>query len=538
MSDHREIEQILRDVRFDVPQEIDEEILNDGLRMYERAFDTSKTRDPKSRVSREVRTAVAAVLLAAAGILTLTVFLDDPSSITLAGVEAAVVRQDWVHLKYDNGRELWICLLNGNRFYKREEGRYVKHFDYIRGLHRTYYADRKKIYDSPLESWEKPTSVWDAAGLDDYESEVGRRDLNREVEKYVETVEGQRLVRFDTYVTDVEGHRILLRRIWADPETRLPVRIRERLQRSERERQNREWITGTYDFPASGPTSIYDLGVPEDTVIVERERTPLAPEVQEIIDAAKQARKQFPENYRVLTWPAEKRGTGTMLGCLVGAQLVYRHGDRIRRNSYNVNVDLPLPASAETVFQWTQTQEPVNHYLLAEGVRYLRWRENPSAVTVEVRRDMPHIELDGCPTKYQWPYIFESNLQILTDVDDLPRGCVALRLSRGEQRHDYYVDPDHDYICVQHTEWRKADGRWEKSESHYEGRFLSDFARLPSGQWYATKRHKIEYSGLDNNIARKRCPYLIDVKLLNENDYPPDVFDTRKILEGAAVRDY
>lgn len=535
MNEHNDIEQMLRNVRFDIPPEIDERVLKDGLKAYERAVDKTKTTGQESRISHGVwGKAVAVALVTVAAILAFAVFVNAPSSMTLADVKAAVARQGWVHIKYDNGRERWISLLNGYRFYKHEDGTYVNHSNYDRGRRRRYHSDYNKIYDTPLEPREKPTSAWDAIGLDSYENEVGRKYeneigrtiRNREVEKHFETVGGKRVVRFDTYVTDVGGKRRVSSQIWADLETRLPRRRRVRSQ-------EREWITGVYDFPATGPASLYDLGVPEDTEIVEYNTIPLTPEVQEIIEAAKQAKKQFPENYRVLIWPA-KESDGP---CFWGVALIYRNGNKTRTQSYNINANLPLPASAEAVYRWTQTHEPVNQYLLVDGVHYHRWRENASEVIVEVRRDLSLIELDGCPTKYQWPYIFKSNLQILTGVDDLPQGCIALRRFRADQRHDYYIDPAHDYICVQQVGWRKVDGQWEK-RTHSEGRFLSNFSRFPSGQWYATKRHKIQYSGSDNNIAQKRCPYLIDVKLLNENEYPADAFDAEKMIEGTIVKEY
>ncbi|MHC4673598.1 MAG: hypothetical protein ACYTBZ_14035, partial [Planctomycetota bacterium] len=306
MNDHNDIERALGDLQFEIPQQVDERILNDGLQALDESFNktTVDVSDKPSNngsiiapasVSRSGilrgpwRKAAAATIPAAAAVL-IFIFLNARSSITLADVIAAVAEQAWVHLKYDNGRERWVSLHDGRRFYKHEQLRSVDYFDYDRGVRRIYMGsgDQKKIYQSRLEPEEKPTNAWDAT-LGWYERAAGKNKRGIEVEKHFEKVEGQRLVRFDTYYTDVQGQRILAGQIWADPKTRLPLRTRERLQWYEREEQKREWITGKYEFPPTGPTSLYDLGVPKDTEIVLWEKIPLTPEAQKIMEAVKQA---------------------------------------------------------------------------------------------------------------------------------------------------------------------------------------------------------------------------------------------------------
>ena len=554
MNDHADIEQAIVNLRFEIPQQVDKRILNDSLQALDETFNKTAGDVPsgnpsnngsilvpswitsRKRILRSPwRKAVAAAIPAAAAALIFILF-HGKSSITLADVRAAVAEQSWVHLKYDNGRERWISLRDGRRFYQHEN-RYVDYFDYDRGVRRIYRGvDFRKIYESHIEPEEKPTDAWDAA-LGWYERSVGKPKNAYEVEKHTETVNGQRLIRFDTYYTDVQGRRLLSGQTWANPDTRLPVWERHRLQRHEREEQNREWITGTYNFPETGPTSLYDLGVPRDAEIVRRKKIPLTPEVQAIVEAARLAREQFPTNYRTIIWPAGKSGS---------VNVVYRDGEKIRRKQYNImsahdpqykHAYLPLPASAEQVLQWVQTQEPVNQWLIADRIWYFRWRpffEGPSPATVEIRRDLFLVRPENCPTTYQWPYTFKSNLQILADAPNLPIDCIALRRSFAEIREDYYLDPSHDYICFKKVEWRKEDGEWKR----YDGITLSEYARLPSGQWYATRRSRTHYSRENNDITRESDPYHIDIKLMSEGEYPVDTFDTQRILEGAAVQDY
>ena len=96
---------------------------------------------------------------------------------------------------------------------------------------------------------------------------------------------------------------------------------------------------------------------------------------------------------------------------------------------------------------------------------------------------------------------------------------VGLRSERGDQRHDYYLDPEHDYICLRWIWWNRRAGQWEKKGDYKK----SAFKRLPEGQWYASKRG-------DNSHLR--------VTVLQEDELPPDIFNGEKLLEGAVLETY
>ena len=474
----------------------------------------------------------------AAAALVAVIVLSNGSALTLADVQAAVGEKKWVHVKYDNGRERWISLGSGVRFYRHERGSADFH-DRDRGIRQIYYGVEglpNEIYEWSIEVKKVRQTPWESV-LGHHERELARESRSDGVERDNETVGGRRLVRFDLYHAGVSGKRLLIKQIWADPRTRLPVRVRDRLHSGEQKKQGRVWISGEYDFPEAGPSDLYDVGVPRDAKIVKSVTTPLSDEVRAIVDAGGQARKAFPRRHRALIWPAERRGA---------ARVVYRDGGKVWEMQYNImpandpkhkDAHLPLPAPAARLLAWTRTQVPVNLYFF-DGTRttYLRWRkffEENSQPTVEIRRDITIATSDD-PYRFQWPYLWSTNIQMLADAPDLPPGCIALRRETVSDRKDYYVDPAHDHICVRMvSSWKRSD-KWEK----HSGRVLSNFVRLPGGQWYATRRRPISYGGPKRETARYGQAELIDVKPLAENDYPPGVFDVEDLLKGAEVRDY
>jgi len=554
MTDRRQIEQALHDVRFHIPPQVDNKILTDASQALDEAF-TEPTFDTAAKSSETVlarlsvsrigrarllrgpwRKALAVGVPVAAAMLGL-LFFDAMSPITLADVRAAVAEKTWVHVKYDNGREMWTSLRGGGFFYRQESG-FIQALDQVRGVRQHYFGPPfdSYIYESRVEPNAVSTTPWDAV-VRHYEQALDGDRTSDDVERHVVQLDGRRLVRFDRYVTDVLGRRLLKDQIWADPKSRLPVQIRHRLQPGEREEQNREWITGQYEFPETGPADLYDLGVPRDAEILRQEDSPIAPEVRATVEAVRRARQDFPSRYRAVIWPAEKSGSAT---------IIYRDGTRTRLKSYNImpagdpkfqHAHLPLPASAAEVLQWARTQEPVNQWLYDGKISYFRWRpflEDPSPATVQIYRDRDSMWPERYPLWYQWPRQFENNVELPADAPDLPPGCIALRLSAFATRIDYYLDPRHDHICVKRIEWRRKSGQWRKQEAVV----LSDFALLPSGHWYATKRAAITFQGPSDNGTTKGPVELIDITPLEEDEFPADVFDGGKLLEGATVLDY
>lgn len=475
----------------------------------------------------------------------------DGASIAWADVQKAFLAEKWVHLKYDNGREKWISLLEGKYCFKYEAGQSFKEdterivfIDRVLNLRQIYdptwgseviSEDRPALYkDNIIPPWE-PKTAWEAVvGPFEKMIEKGEKKEYVEVEKHREILRSQNYIRFDIYHFDAIDQKLLIEQIWVDSKSRLPVKIRERLQLAEREAQNREFITGEFDFPESGPSSIYDLGVPRDSPIVKYCDKSPDPDIADIIKAGKSAMEQFPERYRAIIW--ENEGSHEL-------DVKYKNHENVWQARYfSLEQDpyyhLAVPATAAEVLAWTQTQVAVDLFMVDGEKHYQKTTPHPafpdadSQPTVRILRDKD-LGVETKPEDHQWPYVNypAERFELIEDIPDDLNNFTGLRLESGDIRREFYIDPGHDYICVRWIWWKLREGQWEKEREY----FLSDFIQLPDGQWYASTDQLITYA---EGISQGGAIWTIDVKVLQDDEFPADIFNGEKLLEGAKLETY
>jgi len=481
------------------------------------------------------------VKLIAAGVIIISVvsalhFFGSPiENVTWADVEQAFSSQSWVHIKYDNGRERWDNLHEGKAYFKNEIGTFVvidyalnvRH-DFVYGEdHITAYtlSEDGKARPWPLTAWELivgPLEKADGKQLGKY----------HEAEKHADTLDDRQLIRFDIYFFDALGQRILIREVWADPTTHLPFRIREKLSAGDQRGQKREYITGDFDFPKTGPDTIYDLGVPANLKIVNHDEyeATTSIEARKVIQAGKEASENFPSHY-CATFLEDKVRYGAV-------HVIYRSGQRISVSTYYnrpVLENSQILLSDDNVLEWTQTQEPAIVRTF-DGERFYTWERTDTQPEVHVNRaNWPHIGLQNWfHLQYRfWPYVGWARgrrSEIISDHPETPTGSIALL----EGDSYFFVDPEKDYLCVGEISMRSKDGISSKSiEKHW-----SDFSQLPSGHWYPTKEHLQSFADPERGTSSHERFWNIDIKLLEDSEYPPDVFNGKKLLEGAKVKTY
>ena len=215
-ADH-DVEEALGRVRWGVPPEVDARILHDALSALGEASDDAASLaagEPQRKRRHLVRTMLPAAALLAAAVL-VVVILGARPGVTLAEVAAAVSKQPWIHLKYDNGRETWASLAERRFFTKWETGttdygRIVDQ-DYTAGIILDYTPGTGYISKRPSGNYIPPATPWDFV-LGAWER-VARRDKGAsqeyEAERLEEVIDGQKLVRFDMYLNDAAGRRLL-----------------------------------------------------------------------------------------------------------------------------------------------------------------------------------------------------------------------------------------------------------------------------------------------------------------------------------------
>jgi len=524
-----DMENKLKSLRWETPAGFDQHIFSEADRWLK----------PKGSIKSFLyrqwpKAATVAALVALAAVLYFT-FIQGPT-LTLAQVQAAVNEQAWMHVKYDNGDEEWYDLVEGRMLIKYSIG-YIHFYDPVKGVAQSYVQDVHNFIteeeftphvSARIDPWQ--IVVGKLEGL----AKSGKNIEYRNVEKYSDFIEGKPVIRFDEYYADALGRKILFTQIWADPVTRLPVRIRRHLQLWEREALKREFATGEYDFPATGPTSIYDGGVPREVGIVKREKKAVELGIQQIIDRGKNAHRQFSTHYRLVTWETAFDES---------IAVIYRKDINLRQERYGsipmpIPQDLSTPVTAERVLGWVKGKNPCI-IEMSDGKRDYEWTApypSNNVAKVHVRRFIgePLFFNYHFPENYQWRYVTAglATLELLVQAPDLPAGCIALTQAAGDIRRDYYIDPAHDYIEAKEIWWKKRDGKWVKDAEET----FSEFARLPSGHWYPQKRYNVRYPDPKKTIRQKtEWTWMVNIQILEENEYPAEAFNGEKLLQGAKI---
>ena len=477
----------------------------------------------------------AAAVIVIAVLIGIHQFGGSIESVSWADVKQAFLAQPWVHIKYDNGREWWHNLCERKTYLKNEHGTYTVvdlalnvQYEYLPGddhiMAFTIYKDGK------VPPWQ-PNTAWELV-VGHLEKADGKRLGNyHEVEKHADTLDGRHLIRFDIYLIDAFWQRILTREVWANPVTRLPVRIRDKLTASEQKEQSKEYITGDFDFPKTGPATIYDLGLPAHLKIVnydEREATTTI-EASKVIQAGSEASENFPMNYRAIIWE-DKTQYGTV-------HLIYHHGHKISVSTY-INLPIPtnsdIPLTVQDVLKWTHTQEASSATIFDGEKEYIR-EHTETGLEVKVHHvEWPYLVLQVCFRLEErfWPYVGWAkgrHSEITTEHPETPLGCVVLL----EETEYFFVDPEKDYLCVKEISMRSDGNSRKRSETCW-----SNFSQLPTGHWYPTKEYHKNFGDPERGTSDHEQYWNIDIKLLEDSEYPSDIFNGEKLLEGAEVKTY
>ena len=501
--------------------------------------------------------------LAAAAVIIIVVLIGinqfggsiDGVSVAFADVRTAFLARSWVHLQYDNGEESWYNLKNGDHCHKQlyswgDSFVYINRTDNLRQQYNPEHGehireDRAAIYPDDIVPEYEPETAWERI-VGHWEKTAKQDDSTYyEVEIRPDTLEGNTVVRFDIYYIDALEQRLLTKQLWANPLTKLPIKIREKLTAQQRKDQNREYTTGTFSFLETGPKSIYDLGVPEDLPIAKDYDKPADSSIEEIIETAKQYYENFPKRCRAVIWQNDRESE---------IEVIWRNGEKIRFNHYFNMVGpkyseyhLNLPTTVGQILQWTKTQPPISIYL-DDGIKSYHRSHHPAfedlkTPKVRVTRSFwrKGLPLQAHFIDAQWDYI-DLDLRDVKRyrylfIDDAPeslRQYIGIKTESGDIRRDYYIDPEHDYIRFQNIWWQNRNGKWEKEREY----IVTELSQLADGQWFISKQKLITYGNPQKGTSGWEYNYDIDITLLEEDEFPPDTFNGDILLENARIETY
>lgn len=327
--------------------------------------------------------------------------------------------------------------------------------------------------------------------------------------------------------------------IVADVETHLPKRMTFHCESSVQSGT----ANVTFDYPESGPTDIYEAGAPRDATVKVVDHRPSS-EFLEAIKPYRQARENLPAQRIVVDIEYEIDNRYRVC-------VIYTDGRKERFEQLMwIRDDVP-PATDDfgEILDWALSAkslefgvqlydgECVYHVERDYRDRWTTWEEyspsrKPSYVVGGlIHRGWPRIR-KGRPVENN--YATENNLLC---IETRRRPNVKdNKLLKPAEKTLYYIDPEHDYICVRIESFKHtvaADSYAEIDELHFDpNETLSEpywvtevtkFGRNEGGQWYPSEiiTNRLswweDYDSEDGFVIRlyvETCP-----------KFPEDVFE-------------
>ncbi len=508
---------------------------------------------PRTRTRKGVW-ATAAGLIASAATWLIVILV--PTEISLAEIQQAFEGRPWVRVEFDDGSVVWHGLRDKVYATKSSQDVYV-FADLGTGLNSSLVPFESTILERRDPPRPADKTAWDAVvGSAEELAESPDHGRGRWSAKATEErINGETLLRFDWFRADAFDRKHLTQQLWADPETRLPVRTRELLDAGVVEGKPAHWKEGRLFFPQDGPKSIYDLGVSRD-VKIERESEPNPkPEVRTVLDAILNARQAFPTHFRSVSWHSRDdhveiltwSGKQTIQVLEDGTRLPDDSSCRVRFSRYNLR---KLDKGARKSFAQGVTgpelltlfagTDPVRETLYERG-RRAAWRDDgwwrrdpasglPSDLVLEVSLPGSQVSMSYSyfPRDLFWGNVlgrWDGNWELLEDAEGAPLGTIGLRVTRGGRRVDAFFDPQKDYLCVQRIQSTQTAEGWAL-EFAWD---LGDLVQLPGGQWVA--QQVVSSAGELEPQAHR-----LYIEAIDEADIDDSQFDTNRIIEEARGR--
>ncbi len=473
----------------------------------------------RNRIWRSVAVAAAAALVVVGVTL-----LGRSAPMTLADVQKALEAQKVVHMKVVPGpsgneartdlqrgvevQEVWVSFapqrtairLRGGKAYFDDAGQ-KRAYDYEPETDTLTVKPRSERPTdsamSPLALFKQSFEMWHAQGC---------RVTRRTEERHGRTMEVIEVNPADTA-------RVVL---VCDRQTQLPAEM-ESWTRPDKDAEFALVARTFLDYPATGPTSIYDLGVPRSAKV---DRSGIADEnVLMVLNEYERHREEFAPLYQLIVlWG--KKGGGQLVPGHLTVYVVRKQEATFRFDSYKV------PGKA--VFEMREviqtpddlpklegllTQERLVHSLLRNRTTTYEWSQGTGKVErrfFQGRAPLP----SECVEELAWPEVGTRgrSVRLIESEGDNGNLLCVQRTEQGSVYRDdqgaiaevfaatrtrFWLNPERNSIAeLQQREWRRLpdwqeDQNWLKDipenkqprESWLLQR-ITQYAQTPGGQWY------------------------------------------------------
>lgn len=286
---------------------------------------------------------------------------------------------------------------------------------------------------------------------------------------------------------------------------------------------------GQMDYPASGPVSIHDLGVPADAVVVDQRP---GPQVEQLLDKYKAALKSFDSRFVAVrtVGPADRPGL------VQYAYITYVDGERYRLE-VRENTAFPAASPLDAVGAGDSVGSLVARWTSSPGSKLIGMTIDDGFYTYNIdcgdsaeTRDPPgksrHTGFLG--RELGWPGIDGDRASIVPDDYSRQNELIRVELKKYVHQgkvvvppHVFYLDPRKDYNCHRMV-WTSSHGK--RNIMH-----VQEYARTPSGHWYP--RVELRRGVMPGTDARTESLHTIWVS--TDAPIPADAFDATPFVQKA-----
>lgn len=523
--------------------------------------------------SRITKLATAAAVVVAVGlVIHFSGGSVDLTTIAIGEITEAMKKQPWMHYigrgvqgKTAQSLEVWINYeqkVAGFKYSDRIEFWDVKtgkyEFNPERNIITAEQFDDNEGFPAHLSS---PAAAIETM----YE---GFRSMGAEMTTREGQYEGQAVHIQEIALASEKGRPKQAFRLYIEPKSKLI--LASELEVTDPNGQVMVNMTGTYSYPANGPDSIYDLGVPRDVKIIDM---PAGQDFRKIWDRYRPTRFNATRRHISITTHTDH----SLGGVITTVGVEYKSDKNQRMETYNVfkpgeqydefwpRHKKQLGDSFDSLLAWT-----AKRYKEADGRQsaylynfYDELYSGSAATQLRgkwINYDKPHLPADAGPAtesliQLGWPefgpfgqltgriieddYSRESNLVC---IERLLQGSANAETVSLPARILFYVDGAKDHICVRHvTEWR-PDAEWQRDKNWLDGvdpdkitdgsitvHDTTEVIQAPNGHWYP-KLIEIKQSGIreDYRQAELKVTAVKKIYIRTDPEFPKDIFNADK----------
>ena len=336
-----------------------------------------------------------------------------------------------------------------------------------------------------------------------------------------ETIEiskaGSRFLEYHFDIRSTDEHHPKRIVIVVNPSTQLPIEKRVTSQSGKTD-------SVSFSFPRSGPTDIFELGVPRSAAVVD---TRPNESVEKILNALRSGRTGMDPYFAVVTDSKDRhpkpRGAEEFL---VWKEATRWRIEQLRKSEHQD----PIPKSENATDWWHNyvAGEETAMKIISDGISectYTRDRSNghqpdpnnPDYLLIEsyVEKVRPHRDPDDPNAYYpellaEWSaypkLTYGGRFEIDMIPSDGPSKTILLTVVYTNRIERLWLDPDRDYLALRHEYIRIENGQ------NYGTCEVLETIRTPSGKWLpSVVRTRVPLNNGGEQVRHKNFFYKFDV---------------------------